>query len=88
MSYAGKVFYELFLKTATGGRLGIPTVPLSDFYGAGSGWSSARGGKVRLRASVEGLTQLGDGRWVVRCRRAEFAADDVVLALPFEQTQR
>ncbi len=32
--YAGKVFHELFIKSSTGGRLGIPTVPLSEFYAA------------------------------------------------------
>ena len=35
MRYAGKVFYEIFLKNADGGRLGIPTVPLSEFYAGG-----------------------------------------------------
>jgi zeta-carotene desaturase len=88
MRYAGKVFYEIFLKNAEGGRLGIPTVPLSDFYTAGVELVEARGGRVELRAGVEALTQRDDGRWELRTDDATHVADDVVLALPFEQTLR
>ena len=87
MKYAGKVFYELFLKTSTGGRLGIPTVPLSEFYAAGADLVRANGGHVELRSSVEQLTQQADGRWLLRSGDGSFVADDVILALPFEQTQ-
>ncbi|WP_433983252.1 FAD-dependent oxidoreductase [Tunturiibacter empetritectus] len=45
-------------------------------------------GKVRLRASVEGLVQEGDGRWRVYTADAGYTADSVILALPFEQTQK
>jgi squalene-associated FAD-dependent desaturase len=88
MKYAGKVFYELFLKTSTGGRLGIPTVPLSEFYAMGAGLVERYGGRVELRASVEEIAQGSDGRWTLRCGEREFEADNVILALPFEQTQR
>ena len=88
MRYGAKVFYELFLKTRTGGRLGIPTVPLSEFYGAGAAWVESLGGKVRLRSGVERLEQGGDGRWMVTCGEVTYTADSVVLALPFEQTER
>jgi hypothetical protein len=47
--YAGKVFHELFIKSSTGGRLGIPTVPLSDFYMAAARLIESRGGRVQLR---------------------------------------
>ncbi len=86
MKYAGKVFYEIFLKIADGGRLGIPTVPLSDFYAAGARLVEARGGRVELRAGVDALCQRKDGRWELRAGDAVHVADDVVLALPFEQT--
>lgn len=88
MRYAGKVFYELFLKNSTGGRLGIPTVPLSEFYAAGADLVRAHGGCVELRSSVDQLTQQPDGRWQLHCADHNFIADDVILALPFEQTQR
>jgi squalene-associated FAD-dependent desaturase len=87
MRYAGKVFYEIFLKNADGGRLGIPTVPLSDFYAAGSELVQSLGGEVELRASVESLTQRADGRWELRTGEGFHVVDDVVLALPFEQAQ-
>ena len=88
MRYAGKVFYELFLKNTTGGRLGIPTVPLSEFYAAGADLVRAHGGRVELRSSVDQLTQQANGRWQIQCGEQSFTADDVILALPFEQTQR
>ena len=88
MRYAGKVFHELFLKSSTGGRLGIPTVPLSEFYAAIARLIEARGGTVQLRASVEAITQQDDGRWRVSVADRDYVADSVVLALPFEQTQK
>jgi len=88
MKYAGKVFYELFLKNAGGGRLGIPTIPLSDFYAAGANLVRAKGGRIDLRSSVEQLTQQPDGRWLLRTGEQSLIADDVILALPFEQTQK
>ena len=48
--YAGKVFHELFVKSSTGGRLGIPTVPLSEFYAGAARRLESLGGTVELRA--------------------------------------
>ncbi len=86
--YAGKVFHELFLKSSTGGRLGIPTVPLSEFYQSIARLIEARGGTVQLRTSVEAITQEQDGRWRVNVADGTYSADAIVLALPFEQTQK
>ena len=90
--YAGKVFHELFVKSSSGGRLGIPTVPLSEFYAGPARLLQSLGGKLELRASVESMTQLESGGWQVETVTAGstsvFTADAVVLALPFEQTQR
>lgn len=88
MKVAGKVIYELFLKNSAGGRLGIPTVPLSEFYGAIADLARANGAEIELRASVEQLMQQPDGRWLVVCGEKSWIADNVILALPFEQTQR
>jgi squalene-associated FAD-dependent desaturase len=88
MKYAAKVFYELFLKNRTGGRLGIPTIPLSEFYGAIADRICSLGGHVELRAGVEQIARQPDGRWLLRAIDRDFAADDIILALPFEQTQR
>ena len=70
--YAGKVIHELFVKSSTGGRLGIPTVPLSDFYAGMARRLESLGGVVKLRTSVEGLAQGGDGRWVARTTAGEY----------------
>jgi zeta-carotene desaturase len=86
MRYAGKVFYEVFLKNTTGGRLGIPVVPLSEFYSAAADLVRARGGHIELRSGVEQIIQQPDGRWLLRCAGQDWLADGVILALPFEQT--
>jgi len=86
--YAGKIFHELFIKSSTGGRLGIPTVPLSEFYQDAARLIESRGGSVQLRASVEAITQEQDGRWRVNIADTVYTADSIILALPFEQTQK
>jgi squalene-associated FAD-dependent desaturase len=86
--YAGKVFHELFLKSSTGGRLGIPTVPLSEFYQSIARLIEVRGGTVQLRASVESITQEPDGRWRVDVANGTYSGDAIILALPFEQTRK
>jgi squalene-associated FAD-dependent desaturase len=88
MKHAGMVFYELFLKTSTGGRLGIPTVPLSEFYGVGASLIERMGGCLEMRAGVERLSQQADGRWLVRTGDSEFRAENLILAVPFEQTRQ
>jgi zeta-carotene desaturase len=86
--YAGKVFHELFIKSSTGGRLGIPTVPLSEFYMDAARLIQSLGGTVQLRASVEAITQEQSGRWRVNIADTSYVADSIILALPFEQTQK
>jgi squalene-associated FAD-dependent desaturase len=86
--YAGKVFHELFIKSSIGGRLGIPTVPLSEFYEAAAQLLVSLGGTVQLRASVEAIIQQPDGRWRTSTPTTAYTADAVILALPYEQTQK
>jgi zeta-carotene desaturase len=88
MKIAGKVIYELFIKNASGGRLGIPTIPLSELYSAIADLARAHGAQFELRASVERIAQQPDGRWLLRDGERTWLADAVILALPFEQTQR
>ena len=80
--YAGKVFHETFLKSPEGGRLGIPTVPLSEFLAPIV--SRARELGVRFeRASVERL-EATEGGW----RVGEQFAKNVVLAVNFKEAKR
>ncbi len=85
--YAAQVVRESFLKSANAGRMGVPTVPLTELYGAAEDYVRARDGDVRLRANVESF-------------RAEFEAvnllgpdgetkfDFAVMALPFDVLAR
>ncbi len=85
LHYAAQVFRESFLKSAEGGRLGIPALPLSELYAAAANTIEEFGGAMQMRASVENIARCVDGRWRVRAGTEEYAADAVVLALPFEQ---
>jgi squalene-associated FAD-dependent desaturase len=85
--YAGQVFHEAFLKSAEGGRLGIPRVPLGEMYGAVGDAVKTRGCEIVLRASVETIAQESNG-WLVHTGEAEYRAKSVVLAVPFEQMQK
>ena len=82
--YAGQVFHESFLKSAQGGRLGIPALPLSQFYGYVAEHAVRQGAEMRLSQSVTGLSRAGDG-WSLATSEGTFTADNVVLAVPFQQ---
>lgn len=86
--YAGQVFYESFLKSPEGGKLGIPTQPMSEFYAAVSALAEQQGTALYLRCSIEKIERSA-GHWrVVAPDGAVFTADQLVLALPFEQTAK
>ena len=86
--YAGQVFFETFLKSAEGGKLGIPALPLSEFYSAVAGDATAHGAQVSLRDGVTGLRQSGDG-WTVELDSGDqLQTASVLLALPFDQVCR
>jgi len=87
--YAAQVFYESFLKSAEGGRLGIPAQPMTEFYEAAAQLAERQGTALHLRASVESMARLADGRWQATASDGSMhVAEDIVLALPFEQTLR
>jgi squalene-associated FAD-dependent desaturase len=81
--YAAKVFRESFLLSPESGRMGIPSIPLSELYNRAVGYIDARGGQVCLRARVESLGPTPTG-WEATAGGERFASDAVVLALPFE----
>ncbi len=84
--YAAQVFYESFLKSARGGRLGIPTQPLSDFYAAAAKLAEQQGTALHLRTGADSLARLADGRWQATITDGTIhSADNLVLAVPFEQ---
>jgi zeta-carotene desaturase len=87
--YAGQVFYESFLKSAAGGRLGIPSQPLSEFYAAISQLAEQQGSSLHARTSIDRIEHLSNGLWQATTSDGSLhRAPSLLLALPFEQTAR
>jgi zeta-carotene desaturase len=85
--YAAQVFRESFLKSPQAGRMGVPTVPLTELYSAGADYIRARGGEVLLRAAVE-FFQPEPGGVRLGLAGREVRADFAVLAVPFDALAR
>jgi squalene-associated FAD-dependent desaturase len=85
--YAAQVIRESFLKSASAGRMGVPTVPLTDLYGVAGDHIAAHGGEVCFRSGVECFrADPGGVRLLVGGRELGF--DFVVLAIPFDALSR
>jgi len=85
--YAAKVFRESFLMSPESGRMGIPSIPLSELYNRAIGYIEARGGQVCLRTSVDGIAPTEKGLVVTASSAGEsraLASEAVILALSFE----
>jgi squalene-associated FAD-dependent desaturase len=80
--YAALVFRESFLKSPQAGRMGLPTVPLSELYDSAASYIRERGGEVRLRSSVEGI-RPETTRVRVKTADGDTEADLAIVALPF-----
>jgi squalene-associated FAD-dependent desaturase len=81
--YAAKVFRDSFMKSAQAGRMGLPTIPLSQLYAAAIGYMQARGGEVLLRNSVTAFIAKADGV-AITSSSGEKTFDFAVLAAPFQ----
>ncbi len=81
--YAAQVVRESFLKSAAAGRMGIPTVPLTDLYGTTGDYIRARGGEIQFRASVESFRAEGS-QVRVTTNGQEQKFDYLVLAVSFD----
>ncbi len=87
--YAAKVIRELFLNSAEAGSMGMSTVPLSELYAGVTPFIEQRGGRVLLNTTVEGAAWAEEtSQWMVCTRTGELNSDYVILALPFEATQK
>jgi len=85
--YAAQVVRESFLKSLAAGRMGIPTVPLTELYNRAGEYISARGGELRFRATVESFrAEFADVNLLMT--GGEEAFDFVVMAVPFEGLSR
>jgi squalene-associated FAD-dependent desaturase len=81
--YATQVFRESFMKSAAAGRMGLPTIPLSDLYGFATDYIRARGGEVLLRSAVTAIGPKQNAAGVLS-NSGEQQFDFVVLAAPFQ----
>jgi squalene-associated FAD-dependent desaturase len=84
VAYAAQVVRESFLKSPEAGRMGVPSVPLTQLYEAAGEYIRARQGELFLRSTVASFrahpshveVMTGDGE------RRDF--EYFVLALPFD----
>jgi squalene-associated FAD-dependent desaturase len=81
--YAAQVFRESFLKSAAAGRMGVPSVPLSELYSVAGDYIRKRGGEVLLRGSVESIRPSEAGVELVAAGKL-ITFDAVVSAVPFD----
>jgi zeta-carotene desaturase len=87
--YAAKVIRELFMNSAQAGSMGMSTVPLSALYAGVPQLLAERGGSVLLNTHVEGAAwNEASSQWLICTRTGELISDFVILALPFESTQK
>jgi squalene-associated FAD-dependent desaturase len=80
--YAAQVFRESFLKSAAAGRMGVPTVPLTELYSAGADYITQRGGVVHLRCSVDSIEPQSSGV-KISAGGITFFSDYAILAAPY-----
>jgi squalene-associated FAD-dependent desaturase len=88
LKYAAKVFHESFLRSPEGGRLGIPTAPLSEFFQPVVARAQSLGVDVRLSTGVDAVSQEADGKWLVRGPGFEIHSDAIVLATEVRMANR
>jgi zeta-carotene desaturase len=67
--------------------MGVPTVPLTELYGAAEGYVRARDGEVRYRANIDTFRAEFDGVNLVNSD-GETKFDFAVLAVPFDVLPR
>src|SRR5204862_1557631 len=77
------VFWNAFLSSSTGYRMGVPTVPLTNLYDGCKSEIECRGGEVLLRAPVRGLKmENGELSGVRFDEGREETADAYIFAVP------
>jgi squalene-associated FAD-dependent desaturase len=83
--YAGQVIRKSLLLSPGAGRMGVPTIPLSDLYSRAIEYIGSRGGQVNLSAGPESFEWSEETQqWTVTAREQSFTSDAIVLALAFE----
>jgi squalene-associated FAD-dependent desaturase len=78
--YAAKVFHESFLRSPQGGRLGIPSEPLTDFFQPVAELARELGVRLVRKAGADAIEALPEGGWSVRSGDKTYTARSLVLA--------
>lgn len=87
--YAAMVFRTSFMQSEQAGRMGVPTIPLSELYSHAVEFIQTHGGEVSLRKSVDSFQfDERSRRWRIGMDDGSVEADAVVLAVPFESMQK
>ncbi len=81
--YAAQVFRESFMNSPEAGRMGVPSLPLSQLYAAAIDYMRSRGGETLLRCSVTAFKPAPEGV-CVSSSAGERMFDFAVLAAPFQ----
>jgi squalene-associated FAD-dependent desaturase len=87
ITYAVQVFRESFLKSAAAGRMGVPSVPLTELYNAAGEYIRARNGVVQVRSSIDRFSADANGV-VLSNSSKELRFDYTVMAVPFDALER
>ena len=85
--YAAQVVRESFLKSAAAGRMGIPTVPLTELYSTAGDYIRSRGGDIQFRAGVEAF-RADASKVIVKAGGQELQFDYFVMAVPYDVAGR
>jgi squalene-associated FAD-dependent desaturase len=87
--YAAQVMRESFLKSRAAGRMGVPTVPLTELYNRAGDHIIARGGELRFRANVESFrAEFAEVKLLIAGGGGEESFDFVIPAVPFDVLSR
>ncbi|MGH9615135.1 MAG: hydroxysqualene dehydroxylase HpnE [Acidobacteriaceae bacterium] len=87
--YAAMVFRMAFMRSARGGWMGVPKIPLSELYSHAVGFIQSHGGQVDLRKTAETFQYDERHRqWRVGCEGTIINVDALVLAVPFESMRK
>jgi len=87
--YAAQVMRESFLKSRAAGRMGVPTVPLTELYNRAGDYITARGGEVRFRANVESFrAEFAEVKLLLAGGGGEESFDFVIPTVPFDMLSR
>jgi squalene-associated FAD-dependent desaturase len=78
-----QVFRKSFLKSAAAGKIGLPSVPLSELYSAALSYIGTRGGRVLLRSPVTAIKPQDVGI-IIAAGAEEQRFDYAILAAPFQ----